>query len=187
VSQVVFTSRFITITAAFVLFAGLLGGLGGRAAQPLGKGPPPGKGMNKGANFAADRDVFHFLLENRKDVRRTVIETKTGVETVTESDKSEVAKKIREHATAMHERVKSGKGIHLRDPLFSEIFKSYDKVVMKVEKTEKGVKVTETSDDPYVAKLIQAHAAVVTKFIENGHDEVHKNHPLPEKQDPKKP
>lgn len=164
--------------------------LAGRAelsAQPPGKGPPPGKGANKDANFAADRDVFHFLLENRKDIRRTVTETKTGVETVTESDKPEVAKKIQEHAAAMHERVKAGKGIHLRDPLFAEIFKNYDKVVMKVEKTEKGVRVAETSDDPYVAKLIQSHAAVVTKFIENGHDEVHKNHPLPGKPDPKKP
>ena len=82
----------------------------------------------------------------------------------------------------MHQRVKTGKGIHLRDPLFAEIFKHYDKVSMKVEKTEKGVKVTETSDDPYVAKLIQAHAAVVTKFIENGHDEVRKDHPLPMKE-----
>jgi hypothetical protein len=148
---------------------------------------PPGKGMKKDEAFAADRDVFHFLLQNRKDIRRTVTETKNGVETLTESDKAEVAKKIREHAAAMHERVKGGKGIHLRDPLFAEIFKHYDKVSMKVEKTEKGVKVTEGSDDPYVARLIRAHAAVVSKFIENGHDEVRKNHPLPERPDPKKP
>ncbi|MBA4066507.1 MAG: hypothetical protein C0501_22935 [Isosphaera sp.] len=47
--------------------------------------------------------------------------------------------------------------------------------------------VTETADDPYVAKLIRAHAAVVTKFIETGHDEVRNNHPLPEKSTPKKP
>ncbi len=148
---------------------------------------PPGTGAGKDANFAADRDVFHFLLANRADIKRTVKGTKTGVETVTESDKPEVAKKIQEHVAAMHERVKSGKGIHLRDPLFAEIFKHHDKIAMTVEKTDKGVKVTETSDDPYVAKLIQAHARVVTKFIENGHDEAMKNHPLPEKPEPKKP
>jgi len=161
--------------------------LAGRAelsAQPPGKGF--GKGMQKDAAFAADRDVFHFLLENRKDVTRTVKDTKTGVETLTESDKPEVAKKIKEHVTAMHQRVKTGKGIHLRDPLFAEIFKYYDKIVMTVERTEKGVRVTETSEDPYVAKLIQAHARVVTKFIENGFDEAHKNHTLPDKIDPKK-
>jgi hypothetical protein len=148
---------------------------------------PPGKGAGKDANFAADRDVFHFLLANRADIKRTVKDTKTGVETVTESDKPEVAKKIQEHVAAMHDRVKAGKGIHLRDPLFAEVFKHYDKIAMTVEKTDKGVKVTETSDDPYVAKLIQAHARVVTKFIENGHAEVQKNHTPPDKPEPKKP
>jgi hypothetical protein len=169
-----------------VVLCVLLGALAVTSAQPPGKGPA-GKGMGKDEKFAADRDVFHFLLTNRSDIKRTVKETKTGVETVTESAKPEVAKKIQEHVAAMHERVKSGKGIHYRDPLFAEIFKHYDKIVMTVEKTEMGVKVTETSDDPYVAKLIQSHARVVTKFIENGHAEVQKNHPLPEKPEPKKP
>ncbi|MCE9561559.1 MAG: hypothetical protein K8U57_05850 [Planctomycetes bacterium] len=155
----------------------------GTSTQPPGKG----KGMGKDENFAADRDVFHSLLTNRKDIKRTVVETKTGVETVTESAVPEVAKKIQEHATAMHSRVKEGKGIHYRDPLFAEIFKHSDKITMKVEKTEKGVKVTETSDDPYVAKLIQAHAEVVSKFVENGFEEVHKDHPLPEKVKAKNP
>lgn len=169
----------VVIGPAVVVIA--LPGRSGGFAQP------PGKGMGKDANFAADRDVFQYLLENRKDIKRTVTDTKTGVETRTESDKPEVAKKIQEHVTAMHARLKDGKGIRYRDPLFAEVFKHYDKIVMKVEKTEKGVKVTETSDDPYVAKLIQAHARVVTKFIENGFDEVHKDHPLPKKAEAKKP
>lgn len=188
-SRVVPGRRLSLMAASLALGSGLLvlAGRADLAAQPPGKGPPPGKGMSKDANFAADRDVFHFLLENRKDVRRTVTGTKTGVETVTESDRPEVAKGIQEHAAAMSERVKAGKGIRHRDPLFAEIFRHYDKITMAVEKTEKGVKVTETSDDPYVVKLIQAHAAVVTKFIENGHAEVMRNHPLPERPDPKKP
>lgn len=151
-------------------------------AQPPGKGPM-GKGKDK--TFAADRDVFHFLLSNRKDITRTVTETKSGVETVTESDKPEVAKKIQEHLASMHARVKDGAGIHLRDPLFAELFKNYDKISMKVEKTAKGVKVTETSDDRYAVKLIQAHAHVVSKFIENGFEEVQKNHAVPAKPDPR--
>jgi uncharacterized protein len=50
---------------------------------------------------------------------------------------------------------------------------------MAHEVTEKGVKVTETSTDPYVAKLIQAHADVVTNFIANGRAEAMKDHPVP--------
>ena len=174
---------------ALALALSALLAVAGASAQPPGKGPPAGKGkgMGKDENFAADRDVFHFLLTNRADIKRTVKELKDGVETVTESGKPEVATKIQEHVAAMHARVKEGKGIHYRDPLFAEVFKHYDKITMKVEKTAKGVKVTETSDDPSVAKLIQAHARVVSKFIENGHAEVQKNHPLPDKPEAKKP
>ena len=150
-------------------------------APPQRKGMGMGKGMGMDANFAADRDLFHFLLTNRADIKRTVKETKGGVETVTESDKPEIAKKIQEHVASMHARVKAGNGIHYRDPLFAEVFRHYDKITMKVETTKKGVKVTESSDDPYVAKLIQSHAAVVSKFITNGHAEVMKNHALPAK------
>jgi hypothetical protein len=166
------------LVAAIALVLLILAGWSGLSAQP------PGKGMKDEA-FATDRDVFHFLLDHRADVRRTVKVLENGVETVTESDRPEVAAKIREHVAAMHKRVQDGTGIRLRDPLFATIFKHHNKIAMKVERTEKGVKVTETSDDPYVARLIRAHAAVVSKFVENGHAEARKDHPVPGKSDPK--
>ena len=63
----------------------------------------------------------------------------------------------------------------------AEVFAHADQIDMKSEETEKWVKVTETSDDPYVAKLIQKHAEVVSLFLKNGHAEVRKNHSLPER------
>ena len=48
------------------------------------------------------------------------------------------------------------------------------------ELTANGSKVTETSTDPYVVKLIQAHAEVLNKFIKHGHSEAMKNHEVPE-------
>jgi len=50
---------------------------------------------------------------------------------------------------------------------------------MKVERTKKGVRVVETSADPHVAKLIQAHADVLNRFIANGFAEVRSNHAAP--------
>jgi hypothetical protein len=146
---------------------------------------PPARGPGRMADMAADRDVFHFLLTHHKDVTRAVKNRDDGVETVTESDKKDVAAKIQEHAAAMHKRVKHGNGIRLRDPLFAEVFKHSDKIEMTVEKTEKGVKVTETSKDKEVVKLIQAHAEVVSRFVKDGFDEAHKFHPLPAKDDKK--
>jgi hypothetical protein len=52
---------------------------------------------------------------------------------------------------------------------------------MQHEQTPNGVRVVETSTDPYVAKLIQAHADVVTGFIRNGRSELMKNHPVPDR------
>jgi hypothetical protein len=44
------------------------------------------------------------------------------------------------------------------------------------------VRVVETSQDPYVVKLLQAHAEVVSAFIANGRSEMMKNHTLPARQ-----
>lgn len=145
-------------------------------SQPPGKGK---KGQFNDPSFIADRDVFHELLDHRKSIRRTVKPLANGVETLTESDSPAVAKKIQEHVDAMHKRVTEGRGIHLRDPLFAELFRHHRQITMAVVKTEKGAKVTETSSDPHVAKLIQAHAEVVSRFIENGYEEVHRNHAVP--------
>jgi hypothetical protein len=149
------------------------------AAEPQ-KGPPTGKGPGgKDEAFAKDRDTFHFLLENHKDIKRTVKKLDNGVETVTESDKPEVTKRIQEHVPAMYERLKSGNGVRYWDPLFAEAFKHGKKMKLTIENTKTGVKVVETSDEAGVVKIIQAHADVVSKFVEKGFEEARKEHPVP--------
>lgn len=180
--------RRIRAVALAALTAGLGLSLGWAADKPMAepqKGPPAGKGpMGKGvagkdAAFAADRDTFHFLLENHKAITRNVKKLDNGVETVTESEKPEVAKKIQEHVPAMYERLKTGKGVRYWDPLFAEAFKHGKKMKMEITNTAKGVKVIETSDNADVVTIIQAHAEVVSQFVKNGFDEAHKEHPIP--------
>jgi hypothetical protein len=144
-----------------------------------GFGRGRGRGQWDDPRFIEDRKWFHFLLANRAKIRRTITRTDKGVDTVTESDDPEVAAGIQTHVAAMHARVKEGRGIHLRDPLFREVFRHADKISMEITDTGKGVRVVETSDDPYVASLMHAHADVVSLFIENGHEEVRKNHAVP--------
>jgi hypothetical protein len=136
--------------------------------------------MGADPQFQKDRDMFHFLLANRESIDRTVEKLEDGVETLTESDDPKIASVIQDHVGSMYERVENGNPIHMRDPLFAAIFSNADRISMKVERTKNGVRVTETSPDPYVAKLIQAHADVVNLFIANGHAEVSKNHAVPE-------
>ena len=137
----------------------------------MGRGPGP--------VMRADQDVFHFLLDHHAEIRRSVKRLDNGVETLTESDNKDVAVKIQEHAASMHGRVKEGRGLRFWDELFVAIFKKNDQIWMTVEKTEKGVKVVETSDDKAVVMLILAHADVVSQFVAHGFDEAHKNHPVP--------
>jgi ubiquinone/menaquinone biosynthesis C-methylase UbiE/intracellular sulfur oxidation DsrE/DsrF family protein len=154
-------------------------GMGAGRGPGGGRGPGAGRGMGPDAAMRVDQDVFHYLLERHELIRRKVRNIDNGVETITESDDAEVAAKIREHVAAMHERVKSGRGLRFWDELFAAVFRNHDKIRMVVENTEHGVKVTETSEDAYTVKLIQAHAAVVSRFVERGFDEAHENHAAP--------
>ncbi len=101
------------------------------------------------------------------------------METLTESDAPEVAAKIQEHVTAMHGRVTTARGLRFWDDLFTAVFRNSQKIAMAVENTEHGVRVKETSDDAFTVQLIQAHAKVVSKFVERGFDEAQENHPVP--------
>jgi hypothetical protein len=137
-----------------------------------------GRGMmDQGA--AADMQVFHSLFEHRADITRHVTKLSNGVDTLTESDNSEVTRLLQAHVDAMVARVKDGHGIHLRDPLFREIFRYADRITATVERTPKGVHVVETSTDRHVVTLLQAHADVVSAFLANGHAEMMKDHAVP--------
>ncbi len=148
---------------------------------PRGRGRGRGRGMGRGPDprTRADQNVFHYLLEHHQDVRRSVKRLDNGVETLTESDNPEVTAKIQEHVASMHQRIKEGRGLRFWDELFAAIFKQHASIAMTVENTKRGVKVRETSEDPGVVALIQAHAEAVSRFVALGFAEAQRNHPLP--------
>jgi uncharacterized protein len=145
-----------------------------------GESPGCGGGMMHGGEHQTDMQVLHYLFAHRNEIRRTVRSIDGGVETLTESDNPDVSAQIRTHVEAMYNRMKEGRPIHARDPLFAELFRKADRIVMTTEPTPEGLRVRETSSDPYVADLIRRHAEVVTAFLKNGHVEMMRNHPLPE-------
>lgn len=138
-----------------------------------------GRGMAGDRAHAEDMQVFHQLFDHRSDITRQVLVRKDGVETTTESARPEVTRLLQAHVASMLARVKEGRPIHRRDPLFAELFRYADRIETSHEATAGGVRVVETSKDPYVVKLLQAHAEVVSAFIANGRAEMMKNHPVP--------
>jgi hypothetical protein len=169
------TRRTYSTTAMQLLLIALI------AVTPsFAQGPPGGRGMMMGdGSNSADMQLFHQLFEHRTEITRQVIARADGIETVTESKNPEVTRLLKTHVTSMLARVKDGRPIHQRDPLFVELFKNADQIAARYEPTASGVRVIETSKDAYVVKLLHAHAEVVSAFLANGMSEMMKNHPAP--------
>jgi hypothetical protein len=149
------------------------------AAPVFGQGGRGGRGMLSDGAHGADMQVLHQLFDHRTEIKRQVLMRQDGVETVTESLNSEVARLLQTHVASMLARVKEARPIHQRDPLFAELFRNADRIDARHQVTAAGIWVVETSADPYVVRLLQAHAEVVTAFIANGRSEMMKNHPVP--------
>lgn len=140
-----------------------------------------GQGMRGGGMHGnrADMQQIHTLLANHAAVQRSVKKLPDGVETVTTSRDPRVAALLPQHVEAMYTRMKQGRLIRGFDPLFVELFRQADKIDVRVEKLKDGVRVVETSRDPYAVKLIQAHADAVDGFVKEGMAAMHRVHPLP--------
>lgn len=169
--------RILTVTVSVFLFMALVVGLATVLAQGQGQGRMEGMGM--GGNQPPDMKTIHALFDDHKKITRTVTNISNGVETVTESDDPKVKALIVEHSWAMKARLEKKQPIRQWDPLFAELFKHSDKIKLEITNTAKGAKITETSADSYVVKLIQAHAAGVSEFVSEGMPSMHKEHPLP--------
>jgi hypothetical protein len=134
-------------------------------------------GMGQG--HREDMLTIHALFAEHENIERKVTKFPKGVETITESDDVKVAARIVEHVYAMKERLEKRQPIHTCDPLFAALFANASKIRMEIVKTPKGAIVRETSDDPDVVKLIQAHADVVSGFVQKGMPAMHERHEIP--------
>ena len=178
---------FMVALVTAVLVSGIVDAQPRRGQGP-GFGQRRGRGQGTGRGFGrrgqderhdADHADFQYLLRNHEKISRDVKELPNGVETLTESDDPDVAAKIKEHVQWMQHRIEETKPIRMRDPLFAELFRHTEKITMERVETDNGVRVTETSEDPYVAKLIKAHAKAVSGFVERGFDAAMRNHAVP--------
>ncbi len=183
--------------ALTLITAGTLTGLSAAAlrAQGRGRGGPPQRmgpphqgrshgvggprGSRQDPQMQKDHQLIQMLLQNRNKIVRKVTNLDNGIETVTETNDLQLRKVLVTHVQSMAQRVEQRRPIHQRDPLFAELFRHADKIDMKYRLTDRGIHVVETSRDPYVVKLLQAHAEVVNRFLKYGHLEVRKNHELP--------
>lgn len=154
---------------------------GGRG-RGMGRGFQGGRGPGAGVgNFQADMRTIHTLFENRDKIRRTVMMLPDGAESLTETDDDKLAALLKEHVPTMDARVlgKAPLPPMTFHPLFVALIEHADDYSLDYEETEKGVKVSYRSEDPYVVMLVQEHARLVSRFLQNGHDEIHTEYEIP--------
>lgn len=153
---------------------------GGPGGAGRGRGGGAAGGPGQRGPLDQDHQAIQLLLQNRRHIRRKVVNLPNGVQTLTETDNAQLRPVLVGHVKSMYERLENGRPIHQRDPLFRVLFQHANEITMKARPTATGIEVIETSDNPQVVKMIQAHAEVVSLFLKNGHAEVKKNHAVPQ-------
>jgi hypothetical protein len=135
-----------------------------------GTGGPGMMGMAHDSATMAQLRVIHELFVNHDKITRTVTNLPDGIRTVTESSDPRIAQILQEHVGDMLQRVDANDdpGLPIESPALRSIFKNYDKIETKVETTETGVVVVQTSTDPETVAVLQQHASEVTDFVNEG-------------------
>jgi hypothetical protein len=125
---------------------------------------------------AADVDLIHELLDNHDLIKRIVEKLPNGIRTVTESDEPRVAKYIKDHVQRMRQRVSAGQemGLPMESPALLAVYRNRDKIATKVETTDKGSIVVQTSADPDTVAILQEHAGEVSSLVRGGIHALHR-------------
>lgn len=164
-------------------------GMGMGMGMGMGKGPG---GMDGGpgamGGMRGDMTTLHAMFADRDKITRTIKNLPDGAEATTESDDESIAALLKEHVPAMEERVVDNKPLPPMTfhPIFVELIKHAKDYTLTYEETEKGMKVKYHAETPYVVMLVQEHAKLVSRFIQNGMEEVHKPYSIPSLEGEKK-
>jgi hypothetical protein len=181
-------NRFFKFAIGTAATLGLTLAVAAAAGQPFAMGHGPMRGFGPGmaagghspmggptamltkqdADSAADMGLVHDLLFNNTKIKRTVTNLPDGIRTVTESDDPQVAQSIKAHVGSMSQRLQDGREFNIFSKTLPVLFDNRDKIVSKVETTEKGAVVTRTSTDPKVVTALQGHAGEVTELVQGG-------------------
>lgn len=152
-------------------------GMGHGMSQGMGRGMGGGMGQGKGPMMqhggdasAAEVGDIHAMFLNNEKIRRSVTNLADGIRTLTESDDPEIADTIKRHVADMTQRLaeKRDPGLPIESPALRAIFENYDKIATKIDVTETGVAITQTSNDAATVELLQKHASEVTAFVKDG-------------------
>jgi hypothetical protein len=132
-------------------------------------------GMRHDSASCADMSLIHEMIVNHDRITRSVTDLPNGIRTVTESDDSLLAGRIKQHAATMTARVGSGKdpGWPMESEALRTLYKNSALIRTRIESTAKGILLEQTSTDSATVSALQKHAAEVTAMVEGGMEAMH--------------
>jgi len=122
----------------------------------------------------------HTLGFNHDQLAREVERIPGGIRATTTTADENLLEALRRHPRDMWSHLQAGGAVRMWDPLFAEIVQHHEAVEMTFVDVPDGIRVEVTTDDPEVEKLIVAHAAKVSDFVERGPAAMRESTPLPD-------
>ena len=115
------------------------------------------------------------IFQSHKGISRVVTNLTDGIVTTTEAEDETLREAIVSHVSMMITRIEEGKNpeVMIQSPTLDKLFGVYNEIDTEIELTNTGVKVTQTSANPEVVKLLQTHAAEVSDMSKRGMQAVH--------------
>ena len=120
-------------------------------------------------------DDLKKIFRSHEGIVRSVEKLPNGIITITEAQDVELRDAIVSHVSMMVTRLQEGKNpaVIIQSPTLDALFGVYEEIDTEIEKTGKGVKVTQTSSNAAVVNLLKKHAVEVTDMTERGMTAVH--------------
>lgn len=129
-------------------------------------------GENAGAEESAE---IALMFRNFDTITREVENLPDGIRTVTRSSDVGVMDALVSHSVGMIDRVrqKDDPEIRIQSPTLDIFFLRGDEILSNVERTDDGLVIVQTSENPDIVAALQTHAAEVTQMADRGMAAVH--------------
>lgn len=130
----------------------------------------------RGENATAEESgELAVLFRNFQTLSRDVTHLPDGIRTVTRSSDPAVMEALVSHVYGMISRVETDDDprIFIQSPTLDIFFERGERIETRIEVTDVGIVVVQTSDDPELVEALHVHADEVTAMAERGMQAVH--------------
>lgn len=130
----------------------------------------------RGQNATSEESAeLAIMFRNFETITRDVTNLPNGIRTVTRSSDETVMATLVSHVTGMIDRVETGDDpkIMIQSPTLDIFFDRGPAIQSRIDVTDEGIVVVQTSDDPEVVEALHTHAAEVSAMADRGMQAVH--------------